>query len=325
MKKVLITTIPFGARDKMPLELLDDNNIEYTINPYKRKIKESELAELIPDYDGLIAGTETISQRVLDNANNLKIISRVGIGLDGLDLLTARAKNILVTYTPDAPAPAVAELTLGLMICLLRNIHVSNAEMHKGGWERHFGRRIADITIGIIGAGRIGQRVLRRTKSFGTPKILVNDLITYPNLEREFKLHWVTKDTIYRQSDIISLHLPLTTKTRNMITRKEMYNMKLDAMLINTSRGGIINEQDLFEVLKKGHLQGAAIDVFENEPYDGPLKELDNCILTSHMGSMTLDCRSRMEIEATREIVNFFSGNDLSNMVPEFEYELKKL
>jgi len=260
---------------------------------------------------------------VMARASRLKLISRVGVGLDGVDLMAARTRGIRVSYTPEAPAPAVAELTLGLMISLLRSVHVANAQMHQGKWQRIFGRRLAEVTIGVIGVGRIGTRVLRRTRGFGTPRILVNDLIPNYELSREFKLEWVTKEQIYEQADIITLHLPLTRLTKNMIRREQLMSMKRDAMIINVARGGIISEPDLAEVMKSGHLSGAAIDVFEHEPYSGPLAEIDRCLLTAHMGSMSVDCRTRMEIEATDEAVRFLTGKALASEVPEVEYEVQ--
>ncbi len=324
MPKVLISTVPFGEKDKFPLELLSNNSIEYILNPLNRKLKEDDLKGLIGNMDGLIAGTEIISDKVLKKANNLKIISRVGIGLDGIDLNYAKEKNINISYTPDAPGPAVAEMTIGLMISLLRSLHISNSQMHLGKWNRIFGRRIAEITIGIIGVGRIGSRVLRRLKPFGTPKILVNDVMPDHTIDGYLKVHWTTKNEIYKNADLISLHLPLNTKTKDMITAKELSLMKDNALLINTSRGGIINEKDLFSALKKGKLGGVAIDVFENEPYEGPLKNIERCLLTSHMGSMSEDCRTRMEIESTEEIVRFFNNEQLKNPVPESEYNIQK-
>ena len=321
--KALITTVPFAAINKLPLELLKSANIDYIFNPLNKKLTENELIKLVSDVDILIAGTEPITRRVLDKAPKLKMISRVGIGLDSVDLLAAREKNIKVSFTPDAPAPAVAELTMGLIFSLLRSIHLSNAQLHEGKWNRIFGRRISEVTIGIIGVGRIGSRVIRRTKPFGTPRFLVNDIDPSKRKDLDFKLEWVSKEKIYKESDIICIHLPLTKHTKNMIQKKDMLLMKKDAAIINVSRGGIINESDLYEVLKSGHLSGAAIDVFEEEPYIGKLTEIDRCILTAHMGSMSFDCRSRMEIEATEEVVRYCSNNALINQVPEDEYNLQ--
>jgi D-3-phosphoglycerate dehydrogenase len=322
--RVLITTVPFAERNRLPIELLEAAGIGYTINPLGRKLVEAELIAMVADFDVLIAGTEPITERVLSAAKRLKLISRVGIGLDSVDLLCAERLGISVTYTPDAPAPAVAELTVGLMLSLLRFIHVANMQMHGGTWNRHFGRRIAEVTFGIIGTGRVGTRVLRRIAAFGTPRVLANDLNPDPKSVPELKLEWVGKDEIYSQADLISLHVPLTRQTRNMIGRRELLAMKTDALLINTSRGGIVNERDLADVMASGHLAGAAIDVFEHEPYRGPLADIERCLLTCHMGSMSVDCRTRMEIEATEEAVRFVRGEPLQKPVPAAEYDMQR-
>lgn len=324
MYKVLITTVPFGQNNRLPIELLETAGVEYIINPLNKKLTEKELASMVSDIDLIIAGTEIISDFVMDKAKNLKMISRVGIGLDGVDLLAAKKRGIKVSYTPDAPAPAVAELTIGLLITLLRSVHVSNMQMHQGKWSRFFGKRIANTTIGIIGLGRIGSRVLNRLAVFGTPRLLVNDISADPELDRKFKLEWVDKETIYKESDVISLHVPLTAATKNMITEKELRMMRDDAILINTCRGGVINEVDLYNVMNSGHLSGAAIDVFEEEPYSGRLNEIERCILTAHMGSMSVDCRIRMEIEATEEAVRFLKGQPLLSKVPQEEYDVQQ-
>jgi D-3-phosphoglycerate dehydrogenase / 2-oxoglutarate reductase len=320
--KALITTVPFGDKDRRPLELLDNANIQYLINPKGRKLLENELIELIDDFDIIIAGTEPITEKVIDRANKLKLISRVGIGLDSVDLISSKKKGIKVSYTPDAPSPAVAELTFGLMLNMIRSVHLANLQMHKGNWFRYFGKRLADITIGIIGVGRIGSRVLNHLIKYGVTKILVNDI--NQELEHSISVQWATKEQIYTESDIITLHLPLTQTTKNMIIEDHLLRMKPDAILINTSRGGIINEDDLYHVLKNGHLKAVAIDVFENEPYNGPLTKIDNCLLTSHMGSMAADCRTKMEIEACEEAVRFSSGDTLQCEVPAEEYKVQQ-
>ena len=323
LAKVLITTIPFGDRSRLSLELLENANIEYLINPLNKKLTEDQLADIVTDFDVIIAGTEPITEKVMNMASNLKLISRVGIGLDNVDLLAAQKRGIKVSYTPDAPTAAVAELSIGLMLSLLRSVHVSNLQMHQGQWYRFLGKRLEEITVGIIGMGRIGTGVLKRLKGFGTSKILVNDIEPNSELDNEFKLEWTSKEKIYKESDIISLHLPITDLTKNLIRKEHLLTMKPDAAIINTSRGGIINEADLYDVMHSGHLSGAAIDVFEKEPYDGPLKEIERCLLTAHMGSMSVDCRTRMEIEATEETVRFFRGNNLEKEVPQDEYELQ--
>ena len=324
MCKVLITTVPFGNKNQLPINLLKRNGFEYLINPAGKKLTEDELADLVTDFDVIIAGTEPITKKVIDRASNLKMISRVGIGLDSVDLLEAKKQNIAVSYTPDAPAPAVAELTVGMMLTLLRSVHVANSQMHLGDWHRYFGRRLSEVTIGIIGVGRIGQGILEHLTGFGSPKILVNDISIKDKIQDRYNVEWSDKEEIYKRSDIVTLHLPLTAETKNMITESHLLSMKTDAIIINTSRGGIINEDDLYKVMQSGHLSGAAIDVFDNEPYDGDLNKIERCLLTAHMGSMSIDCRTRMEIEATEEAVRFLTGKTLKGLVPEEEYEVQR-
>lgn len=325
MPKALITTVPFADKNPRPIERLRAEGIEFVINPLGRKLKEEELAEMVRDYDLLIAGTEPITERVMANASRLKMISRVGIGLDSVDLTAAKRRGIVVSYTPDPPAPAVAELTIGLMLALLRHVHVTHAQLHRGIWQRHFGRRLSEVTIGIIGVGRIGSRVITHLSGFGQPRLLVNDLAPRYDLPSILPLEWVDKETIYRTADVITLHVPLTAQTRNMIRQAELRLMRPDAILINTARGGIIHESDLAQVLQAGHLSGAAIDVFEQEPYQGPLSEIERCLLTAHMGSMSVDCRTRMEIDATEEAIRFCRGEQLQGVVPQDEYDIQAL
>ena len=162
--KVLITTVPFAEKNLLPIELLDGVEAEYLINPLNKKLTEEELAEMAQGFDVIIAGTEPITDFVMESASNLKMISRVGIGLDSVDLVAAERRGIKVSYTPDAPAPAVAELTIGLLITLLRSAQLSNIDLHNGKWKRYFGKRIANSTIGIIGLGKIlaNKAVLRK-------------------------------------------------------------------------------------------------------------------------------------------------------------------
>ena len=290
MKKVLITTVPFGNSNPIPLEMLEEAGIEYLINPLGRKLNEKELALMVSDFDVIIAGTEEITDAVMENANKLKLISRVGIGLDSVDLLAAERRGIKVSYTPDAPAPAVAELTVGLMLTMLRSVHVSNLQMHDGHWNRYFGRRISEVTIGVIGLGRIGTSVLHHLRGFGTPKLLLNDTMPNHEIDRQFKVEWVTKEEIYKQADVITLHLPLTKQTKNMVRKEHLKMMKPDAILINCARGGLVDEKALTIALKNGHLFGAGLDTFSTEPpINNSLLLLDNIVLSPHCAGATLD------------------------------------
>lgn len=324
MTKVLITTIPFGNPEPEPLKLLEKAGIEYTINPFNRKITESDLKEIINDYDGLIAGTETISSEVIDLAPKLKIISRVGVGTDGVDLNYARDRDIKVTYTPDAPGPAIAELAIGFMYSLLRSTHVSNLQIRNGKWSRSIGRSFSDMTIGIFGAGRVGSKVIDLINKIGCKKILVSDVYHNETLREQYGFEWASKETIYKEADIISLHIPLTADAKGMIKKEQLLAMKEDALLINTARGGIVDEKDLYDVMKTGHIGGVAIDVFEQEPYCGPLIEIERCLITPHIGSASRECRAKMELESVLEIIRYFNNQELESPVPETEYLLQK-
>ncbi len=197
--------------------------------------------------------------------------------------------------------------------------------MKNGLWRRYDGFRIPEMTIGVIGVGRIGARVIRRLSAFGSPRILVNDLNTNKKITDSLKLSWVTKDQIYQESDLITTHVPLTLETKGLISSRELGMMKPSAMLINTARGGIVDEEALYNALDQNIIHSAAIDVFEKEPYSGPLTTLDNCFLTCHMGSMSFDCRSRMEIEATQEIINYYTGAPQNKLVPNSEYLIQNV
>lgn len=323
---VFISTVPFGEIDSYPVDILKkESNCEFVINPLGRKLNEDELVEIIKDYDILIAGTEPITARVMDNAPHLKLISRVGIGLDSVDLLHAKELGINVSYTPDAPAPAVAELTIGHILSACRSMPLVDRKLRDGIWQRIMGRRLSNQVIGIIGTGRVGSRVLKHLQGFSPKQILVNDIQPDHNLYDLYHAELVSKEIIYRECDIITLHVPLTPQTSPLITARELKQMKPSVFLINTSRGGVINEKDLFDALKNGGIGAAAVDVFGTEPYGGELLTLDNCYLTCHMGSCTVDCRFEMEKLATEEAIRFIRGEELRLQVPEYEYELKQI
>src|SRR6185503_804452 len=218
----------------------------------------------------LSAGTEPITARVMDAAPNLKLISRVGVGLDNVDLAAARARGITVSYTPEAPSPAVAELAVGLMLALLRDIPGADRVMRDGVWRRTMGRRLSNMTVGVIGVGRIGKRVVRHLcGGFPGVRILADDLAPDRGFGSRYGIEWASKQEIYAAADVITLHLPLTPQTRALIGARELALMKPTTVVVNTSRGNMIHEQELALALREGRIAGAAIDVFEREPYSG--------------------------------------------------------
>lgn len=309
MTSVFISTIPFGVHDKSPITMLEQRGCHVRINNTGRKLTTEMLIEHIGDAEILIAGTENITAQAMDAAPNLRIICRVGIGLDSVDLKAAKDRKIIVSHTPDAPSPAVAELTLGLMFDLLRQITWSTEGMRDHKWVRHFGKRLDHSTIGLLGYGRIGRLVATKLIAFGVKDVLVYDID--PTKMESAKAAGCTpssSDDIYKIADIVSLHLPLSQQTKGMIGKTELDLMGSETLLINTSRGGIVDEDDLYHALMQKSIMGAAIDVFEEEPYEGLLTTCPNIILTAHMGSMTIDCRTQMEIEACEEASRYIDG-----------------
>ena len=321
--RVLITSFPFGGASREPLDILDRAGISYSLNPMGRRLMEDELAASIGEAEVLIAGTDPVTAHVMDCAPNLRLIARTGIGLDSVDLVAARERGIAVTYTPDAPAPAVAELTVGVMLALLRDIPRADRLMHNRNWQRLQGRRIAKSTVGVIGVGRVGSRVIRILRGgFPSVRILANDLEPDTDSMAGLGVDRTDKDRVYRESDVITVHVPLAAENYGLIRAPQLEAMKPDAVLINTSRGGIVDEADLARALLNGTIKGAAVDVFETEPYSGPLTGIDNCILTCHMGSMSVDCRIAMERGAVEEAMRFLRGEPPRTPVPEFEYDI---
>ena len=325
MATIFISTYPFSHIDKAPLRLLNESGIDYAVNSRNRKLTPAEISDSAKDCEAIIAGTEDLNL-LIDSSVTLKMISRVGIGLDSVPLHKCKEKSIAVAYTPDAVTTAVAEFTIGLMLTKLRHISFADRQIRQGQWQRPQGKRVQLSTIGIIGLGRVGANVIRLLSSLKPKLILVNDIKDKENevlkliSETKLDIKIADKEQIYRESDIISLHIPKNKNNLNLINEETFKIVNRDAFIINTSRGGLINEEDLCCALEQDKILGAAIDVFNQEPYNGPLTNLENALLTQHMASCSYDCRSRMEIEATTDAINFLQNKPILNPVPEEEY-----
>lgn len=308
--KVLITPRSFEhIKDKF-LELLKDAEIEVVMNPYGRVIKEDEMVELIKDMDGIIVGIDPITKRVIDNASKLKVISKYGVGVDNIDLESAKERNIVVTNTPNANSNAVAELTVGLIISVLRNIPLSDRRVREKKWDRFIGYELYGKTLGVIGTGSIGKRVIKLLRGFDLNILCYDKFPDYEWAEKE-NVKYVNFDELLKRSDIITIHIPLTEETRHLISERELSLMKKTAIIINTSRGGIINERDLYKFLKEGKIYGAGLDVLEDEPpQNSPLIELDNVVITSHIGSHTQESIENMAFMAIDNLISVLKGKE---------------
>lgn len=308
--KVLITPRSFEhIKDKF-LELLKDAEIEVVMNPYGRVIKEDEMVELVKDMDGIIVGIDPITKRVIYNASKLKVISKYGVGVDNIDFESAKERNIVVTNTPNANSNAVAELTVGLIISVLRNIPLSDRRVREKKWDRFIGYELYGKTLGVIGTGSIGKRVIKLLRGFDLNILCYDKFPDYEWAEKE-NLKYVNFDELLKRSDIITIHIPLTEETRHLISERELSLMKKTAVIINTSRGGIINERDLYKFLKEGRIYGAGLDVLEDEPpQNSPLIELDNVVITSHIGSHTQESIENMAFMAIDNLISVLKGKE---------------
>lgn len=320
--RVLVTNIPFANLGTRPLDMLLGAGVEIVVNPLGRPLSEGEYAGMIRGCDALLAGVEPVTAAVMDAEPGLRLIARIGMGIDNVDLLAARARGIPVTHTPDAPSPATAELTIAAMLDVARGVTRADRAIRNGRWERLVGLRLAESCVGVVGVGRIGKRVIRHlVGGFPGVRVLAHDVA--PDLEfgRECGVEWTDLDTLLGAADFVTLHVPRTAATINRIAARELALMKPQARLLSLARGGIVNEADLAAALRAGRPAAAALDVFEQEPYRGELTELENVVLTCHMGANTPDCRLAMECGAAGEVVRLLAGESFANPVPEVEYE----
>ena len=295
---VLCTTSEFGSYSDEPLELLRRSSIALDLNPFKRKISEAEILDLLSKkpYVGLLAGLEPLTSQVL-SSSKLKVISRVGVGLDNVDIEAAKTYGIRVYNTPGVLTEAVAELTIGLMITALRGISLADRKMRQNIWARHMGTLLEKKVVGVIGFGAIGQRVSDILKAFGA------EVIFYDTREIHSKIPQVPLAELLSRSDVVTVH---ASGNSTIIGAGEIRGMKDGAVIINTARGGLVDERALYDALRSGKVAWAALDVYGEEPYYGKLLELDNVTLTPHMGSYAKEARISMEIVAVKNLIKGF-------------------
>jgi D-3-phosphoglycerate dehydrogenase len=294
---IFISTSSFGEYDALPLKLLNDAGINVQVNPYKRQLTKDECLNHYKDIDGLIAGTEPLTAEVLKSAGYLKVISRCGTGLDNVDLEAAKQLGIKVLNTPDAPTMAVAELTLGLMLGLLRHLPRVDREIRAGNWQKRMGNLLQGKKVGIIGFGRIGQKVGELVQALGAQAVYCDPAVNKDGYKK------ISLVELLSQSDIVTLHLSGGGKGAPLLSDKELSRIKQGSWLVNCARGGVVDEAALTKALQEGRLAGAALDVFTQEPYTGPLAKLDNVILTPHIGSYAVESRVEMEVESVKNLI----------------------
>ena len=283
------------------------------------KISHEELLEVIPNFDALIVRSASkVTADVLERAAKLKIIGRAGVGVDNIDVQAATERGIIVINSPDGNTIAATEHTFAMMLAVSRNIPQANQVMHAGGWDRKkfVGVELRNKTLGVIGLGKIGAGVAKRAQSFDM-KVIAHDPFVSEERAKNLGVKLVNLDELCKTADFITVHMPLTNKTRDMISLPQMKTMKPTVRLINCARGGIINEADLATALTEKIVAGAAIDVFDGEPLaeNSPLRNLSNIILTPHLGASTVEAQIGVSVDVARGIIDALNNRPVATAV----------
>jgi len=315
-RRVLVTPTSYAMNDPSLRSDLEAEVGEVVYNTAGRALSAEELLPLVSEIDALIAGLDDINQQVIEAADRLRVIARYGVGVDRVDLSAAKRKGIVVTNTPGANATSVAELTVGLMLALVRSIPLANAQTKSGRWPRLRGSTLADKTIGLLGLGAIGRHVAQMLGGFDCG-IIGYDPAVDARQAAQFGVERHERDEIIRRSDILSLHLPLLPATENMFDASLIASMKDGAYLVNTARSELIDEAALLQALQRGKLSGAALDTFRQEPpgADHPLLQLDNVIVTPHTGSHTDGATNTMGRMALHDCLAVLRGAEPQHRV----------
>lgn len=272
-------------------------------------LKEAELVKTIPPFDVLIVRSQTkVTAAVVEAARNLKLVVRAGVGLDNIDIEACEREKVRVENTPHATTVSVAEHTMALLLSLIRKIPQANESLRRGEWDRksYQGKELKGKTLAVIGLGRIGQEVAKRAKAFGMT-VVATDHAADEEIAEALEITLLPLNQVLKDADVVTIHLPLTQETHHLFDLKLLKGMKKGAALINASRGGIVDEKALYEVLESGHLGGAAIDVFETEPVakDHPLLKLKQVIAVPHLGAATDEGQARAGHEAAQIVIHF--------------------
>ncbi len=307
--KVLVATRSFGSTSQAPWDVLKDAGVAYVQADMDREITEERLIELLHDVDGAIVGVVPLTARVLENAPRLKVVSFHGVGVDHIDVKAATRLGITVANCPGTNGQAVADLTIGLMVAVARSIPEADQRLRKDEWGRYNGSELWEKTLGLIGLGYIGRAVAKRATGFNMKILVYDPFVDLEGLELTH-LHKVSLDDLVAASDFVSLHAALTPQTKNLIGRDQLSRMKPTAFLINTSRGGLVDEDALYRALVDKQIAGAALDTFVNEPPTGsPLLTLKNVVVTPHIGAHTREAIERVGVTAALNVVRALQGN----------------
>lgn len=317
MKVYVTRNIPDEAMGLLQ-ENCDVRRWDYEHDPVPREVLERE----IEDVDGLYCMlTDTIDEALLQKAKRLKVISNLAVGYNNIDVEAATKRGIYVTNTPDVLTETTADLTFALMMATARRLVEASDYLREGRWSSWSpmllaGQDVYGATLGIIGMGRIGEAIARRAKGFDM-NVLYSNRNRKPEAEQTHGFTYVDKETLLQESDFVCVMTPLTPETKNLIGEKELGMMKPSAVLINSARGGVVDEKALYDALKAGRIWGAGLDVFENEPIapDHPLLSLSNVVTLPHIGSASIRTRTKMAVMAAEDLMMGMKGETPLHLV----------
>jgi D-3-phosphoglycerate dehydrogenase len=314
LDKVLVTNASFAKYSKRAEEILQDYGLEI-IRVKQPVTGENDLLGQLDDVVAIITGLEPVTGKVINSAPRLRVIVKHGIGVDNIDLDAAKEKGVIVANSPGTNREAVADLVFGLMLSLARKIPQSDRQVREGKWPKVFGQSVWGKTLGIIGLGVIGKSVAQRAKGFNM-KVLAFDKYWDEEFASANGIIRSEVDEILKESDFVTLHVPLMKETRNLIGEKQISIMKPTAYLINAARGGVVDEDALYKALKEGRIAGAGIDVFSTEPpTQSPLLGLQNVILTPHMGGFTDGALSMTSEFVSQVVVDALKGREIRSRI----------
>ena len=311
MNLVLVSSRSFGSVVSIGEDILIKEGFRIRqVKPEERPLDDFKMQSIVASEkpNVIVCGAEPISEAVLKSSKKLSLVMKHGVGIDNIDLEAAASLKIPVAIAPGTNTEAVADFTVAVMLVLLRSICQAGNSTKRGEWKRYIGNELGMLTVGIVGTGRIGISVIRRLHGFET-RILAYDIFHNEELESKYNLKYVDLDELLKRSDIVTLHVPLNDSTSRMIGHKQLEIMKKGAYLINLARGGLIDEEALYEHLKSKRIAGAALDVFSTEqPQKSPLLKLDNVLATPHLAAYTYEAMERMDRLCGEIIVSFFKG-----------------
>lgn len=289
-------------------QVLEEADLEVVVNPFTRFLTEEEMAQFVKGIDALIVGLEPVTRRVIEAADRLKVISKFGVGVDNINLEAAKERGIVVTFTPSVDQNSVAELVIGFIFCLARELPQMNERIKKGVWHRSMGIEITGKTLGIVGLGRVGKEVARRAVGLEM-KVIAYDKHPDEIFAQKYNIAYRELSELFQHSDFISLHLPLTFETKKLVNKELLSLMKKEAYLINTARAELVDEVALYQLLQAEEIAGAAFDVLSEEsPFDLPLLKLDNLIVSGRVGSRTKEVIKRQALRSAENVIAILRG-----------------